>query len=157
MGVLQDAIESIARKPSYLSESHKSTSFRRSSLYLTLVSPKAAVGMYTCLPLLVVAGFAGVAVAAPIVRALPTPVSVATAKTYLADLTVAVDSNSPAYARTEFKTWDISPCLARFALVVSTANLRLHGLKSPENVTPVKVSTAILHISISILTFSDIF
>ncbi|KAA1474911.1 hypothetical protein DENSPDRAFT_931988 [Dentipellis sp. KUC8613] len=40
-------------------------------------------------------------------RALPTPVSVATAKTYLSELTVAVDSNSPAYARSEFKTWDI--------------------------------------------------
>lgn len=41
-------------------------------------------------------------------RALPTPVSVATAKTYLADLVVAVDSNSPAYARDLFKTWDTS-------------------------------------------------
>lgn len=96
------------------SGSHKSTPLRRSSLYLTLLGPKAVVGMYTCLPLLVVAGFAGVAVAAPIERALPAPVSVATAKTYLADLTVAVDSNSPAYARTEFKTWDISSCLAYF-------------------------------------------
>ncbi|KAI0040495.1 hypothetical protein FA95DRAFT_1502798 [Auriscalpium vulgare] len=48
--------------------------------------------------------------AAPIVnvrRALPTSVSVATAKTYLDELTVAVDSNSPAYARDLFKTWDI--------------------------------------------------
>jgi len=43
----------------------------------------------------------------PIPRALPTPVSVATAKTYLSELTVAVDSNSPAYARDQFKTWDI--------------------------------------------------
>lgn len=40
-------------------------------------------------------------------RALPTPVSVATAKTYLAALTVATDSNSPAYSRDQFKTWDI--------------------------------------------------
>ncbi|TFY55554.1 hypothetical protein EVG20_g9280 [Dentipellis fragilis] len=40
-------------------------------------------------------------------RSLPTPISVATAKTYLSELTVAVDSNSPAYARSEFKTWDI--------------------------------------------------
>ncbi|KAF8315346.1 hypothetical protein DL93DRAFT_860299 [Clavulina sp. PMI_390] len=39
-------------------------------------------------------------------RALPTPVSVATAKTYLSELVVAVDSNSPAYARADFKTWD---------------------------------------------------
>ncbi|KAI0065463.1 hypothetical protein BV25DRAFT_1989155 [Artomyces pyxidatus] len=46
--------------------------------------------------------------AAPILnRALPTPISVAEAKTYLSELTVAVDSNSPAYARTDFKTWDI--------------------------------------------------
>ncbi|KAF8966799.1 hypothetical protein BDZ97DRAFT_1806513 [Flammula alnicola] len=40
-------------------------------------------------------------------RALPTPVSGATARTYLSKLVVAVDSNSPAYARTKFKTWDI--------------------------------------------------
>ncbi|KAJ7213950.1 hypothetical protein GGX14DRAFT_444691 [Mycena pura] len=40
-------------------------------------------------------------------RALPTPVSVASAKTYLSELVVAVDSNSPAYARDLFKTWDI--------------------------------------------------
>lgn len=42
----------------------------------------------------------------PSKRALPTPVSVATAKTYLAELTVAVDSNSPAYSRDLFPTWD---------------------------------------------------
>ncbi|KAJ7069294.1 hypothetical protein C8F01DRAFT_1245503 [Mycena amicta] len=40
-------------------------------------------------------------------RALPTPVSVATAKTYLSELVVAVDSNVPAYSRSLFKTWDI--------------------------------------------------
>ncbi|KAG6917210.1 hypothetical protein DXG01_003415 [Tephrocybe rancida] len=39
-------------------------------------------------------------------RALPTPVSVATAKTYLAALTVAAESNSPAYSRDLFPTWD---------------------------------------------------
>ncbi|KAG8768391.1 hypothetical protein FRC12_005591, partial [Ceratobasidium sp. 428] len=39
-------------------------------------------------------------------RALPEPVSVATAKTYLSELTVAVDSNSPAYSRDLFPTWD---------------------------------------------------
>ncbi|KAH7329801.1 secreted protein [Rhizoctonia solani] len=42
----------------------------------------------------------------PSKRALPTPVSVATAKTYLSELTVAVDSNSPAYSRDLFPTWD---------------------------------------------------
>lgn len=41
-------------------------------------------------------------------RALPAPVSVTTAKTYLKALTVAADSNSPAYARSAFKTWDTS-------------------------------------------------
>ncbi|THG97118.1 hypothetical protein EW026_g4825 [Hermanssonia centrifuga] len=40
-------------------------------------------------------------------RALPTPIAVSTAKSYLSQLTVAVDSNSPAYARDLFKTWDI--------------------------------------------------
>ncbi|KAF7314732.1 hypothetical protein MKEN_00947200 [Mycena kentingensis (nom. inval.)] len=47
--------------------------------------------------------------AAPVLlpRALPTPVSVATAKTYLSELVVAADSNSPAYDRDLFKTWDI--------------------------------------------------
>ncbi|KIK00619.1 hypothetical protein K443DRAFT_679089 [Laccaria amethystina LaAM-08-1] len=47
------------------------------------------------------------AIAAPLPRALPTPVSTATAKTYLSQLTVAVDSNSPAYVRSAFKAWDI--------------------------------------------------
>ncbi|KAF8756496.1 hypothetical protein RHS01_04579 [Rhizoctonia solani] len=42
----------------------------------------------------------------PSKRALPTPVSVATAKTYLSELTVAADSNSPAYSRDLFPTWD---------------------------------------------------
>ncbi|KAI9446412.1 hypothetical protein H4582DRAFT_2165149 [Lactarius indigo] len=46
------------------------------------------------------------AVAAPLKRALPTPVSVATAKTYLSELTVAAESNVPAYSRDLFKTWD---------------------------------------------------
>ncbi|KAK7696407.1 hypothetical protein QCA50_001063 [Cerrena zonata] len=40
-------------------------------------------------------------------RALPTPVSGATARTYLSELTVAVESNTPAYSRDLFKTWDI--------------------------------------------------
>jgi hypothetical protein len=48
------------------------------------------------------------ALSAPVPRALPTPVSVATAKTYLSELTVAVESNVPAYDRDLFKTWDIS-------------------------------------------------
>ncbi|GAB1523566.1 hypothetical protein RhiTH_006716 [Rhizoctonia solani] len=42
----------------------------------------------------------------PSKRALPTPVSVATAKTYLSELTVAADSNSPTYSRDLFPTWD---------------------------------------------------
>ncbi|KAF9445787.1 hypothetical protein P691DRAFT_830626 [Macrolepiota fuliginosa MF-IS2] len=40
-------------------------------------------------------------------RALPTPIAVSTAKTYLSELVVAVDSNVPAYERSLFKTWDI--------------------------------------------------
>ncbi|KAH8118645.1 hypothetical protein DFH11DRAFT_1686750 [Phellopilus nigrolimitatus] len=45
--------------------------------------------------------------AAPIfIRSLPTPISATTARAYLASLTVATDSNSPAYSRDEFKTWD---------------------------------------------------
>jgi len=39
-------------------------------------------------------------------RALPTPIAVSTAKSYLSELTVADPSNSPAYSRDEFKTWD---------------------------------------------------
>ncbi|KAH7345656.1 hypothetical protein B0J17DRAFT_563407 [Rhizoctonia solani] len=38
-------------------------------------------------------------------RALPTPVSAATAKTYLASLTVEAESNSPAYDRDLFPHW----------------------------------------------------
>ncbi|QRV82017.1 hypothetical protein RhiJN_10032 [Ceratobasidium sp. AG-Ba] len=38
-------------------------------------------------------------------RALPTPASVATAKTYLGALTVAAESNSPAYDRDLFPHW----------------------------------------------------
>ncbi|KIM37489.1 hypothetical protein M413DRAFT_275443 [Hebeloma cylindrosporum] len=47
------------------------------------------------------------AVSPAVFAALPTPVSVATAKTYLSELVVATDSNVPAYDRTLFKTWDI--------------------------------------------------
>ncbi|KAF8888398.1 hypothetical protein CPB84DRAFT_1470597 [Gymnopilus junonius] len=48
------------------------------------------------------------ALSVPLVgRALPTPVSGATARQYLSELVVAVDSNSPAYSRDLFKTWDI--------------------------------------------------
>ncbi|KAI0076687.1 hypothetical protein K474DRAFT_1662736 [Panus rudis PR-1116 ss-1] len=40
-------------------------------------------------------------------RALPTPIAASTARTYLSELTVATPSNSPAYSRDQFKTWDI--------------------------------------------------
>ncbi|KAF8152296.1 hypothetical protein B0H34DRAFT_111959 [Crassisporium funariophilum] len=46
-----------------------------------------------------------VAMAAVLPRALPTPVSAATARTYLAALTVAAESNSPAYDRDLFNHW----------------------------------------------------
>ncbi|PPR04757.1 hypothetical protein CVT24_007112 [Panaeolus cyanescens] len=38
--------------------------------------------------------------------ALPTPIAASTARTYLSQLVVAADSNSPAYDRNLFKTWD---------------------------------------------------
>jgi hypothetical protein len=63
--------------------------------------------MIAFIPLVVLSVVSAV-VSAPVPRALPTPVSVATAKTYLAALTVAVDSNSPAYSRDLFSTWDTS-------------------------------------------------
>ncbi|KAJ7868287.1 hypothetical protein B0H13DRAFT_1635767 [Mycena leptocephala] len=63
--------------------------------------------MVAFIPLVVLSVVSAV-FSAPLPRALPTPVSVATAKTYLAALTVAVDSNSPAYARDLFSTWDTS-------------------------------------------------
>lgn len=53
--------------------------------------------------------FSTVASAAPLKlegRALPTPIAASTARTYLSELTVATDSNSPAYSRDRFKTWD---------------------------------------------------
>ncbi|KAF8989806.1 hypothetical protein BDZ89DRAFT_1087354, partial [Hymenopellis radicata] len=43
--------------------------------------------------------------AAPVPRALPTPVSASTARTYLKELTIAAESNSPAYDRDLFHTW----------------------------------------------------
>ncbi|CAK5278026.1 unnamed protein product [Mycena citricolor] len=46
------------------------------------------------------------ALGTPALGALPTPVSVAMAKSYLGQLKVAVDSNVPAYARSQFKLWD---------------------------------------------------
>jgi len=45
--------------------------------------------------------------AAPVKRALPTPVDAATAKSYLASLTVEAEVNSPPYSRDLFPTWDI--------------------------------------------------
>ncbi|KAF8882229.1 hypothetical protein BD779DRAFT_1472989 [Infundibulicybe gibba] len=77
------------------------------------------------LPIFITALLSATAVALPVRRALPTPVSLTTAKTYLAAranfvhfflyppinprlVTVAVDSNSPAYSRDLFKTWDIN-------------------------------------------------
>jgi hypothetical protein len=51
---------------------------------------------------------AGIIVASPVVkqrRALPDPVDVATAKTYLGELKVAEESNDPPYERDYFHTW----------------------------------------------------
>ncbi|KAH9475468.1 putative secreted protein [Psilocybe cubensis] len=57
------------------------------------------------LSVLAVAAAISSSVASVLPRALPTPVSVATAKTYLAALTVEAESNSPAYNRDLFKHW----------------------------------------------------
>ncbi|KAF5378155.1 hypothetical protein D9615_007613 [Tricholomella constricta] len=57
-----------------------------------------------------VVAFALASPIAPEARAsheLPTPVSAATAMTYLASLTVGVDDNVPAYNRSRFKHWHI--------------------------------------------------
>jgi len=61
------------------------------------------------LPIVLLLGAVASAVPLDIIegRALPTPIAVSTAKTYLSELVVAVDSNVPAYERTLFKTWDI--------------------------------------------------
>jgi hypothetical protein len=54
----------------------------------------------------------GISCAAPIARPLarrgnlPTPIAVSTAKSYLSELTVEAEVNSPAYERDYFKTWD---------------------------------------------------
>lgn len=66
--------------------------------------------------LLALAVCASAAPVAHLGRALPTPVAASTARTYLAALTVAVDSNSPAYARDKFKTWDMSECDSAHAM-----------------------------------------
>jgi hypothetical protein len=59
--------------------------------------------------ILLALALAAAASAAPVdlhARALPTPVDAPTARTYLLQLTVAAEVNSPAYARSQFKTWD---------------------------------------------------
>lgn len=59
--------------------------------------------------LLLIAATTGLAapIAKPLARRgnLPTPIAVSTAKSYLSELTVAAESNSPAYDRDEFHTW----------------------------------------------------
>ncbi|KAJ3518419.1 hypothetical protein NMY22_g13691 [Coprinellus aureogranulatus] len=66
----------------------------------------------------IVLSVSGLSIAAPLAepeqmeiigRALPTPVSAATARTYLASLTVEPENNSPAYNRDLFNHWITSP------------------------------------------------
>ncbi|PAV21235.1 hypothetical protein PNOK_0386200 [Pyrrhoderma noxium] len=66
------------------------------------------MGFLKVLPLYVLTLLAAsFAEAAPIEsRDLPSVISASTAKTYLSQLTVEAESNSPAYSRSEFKTWD---------------------------------------------------
>ncbi|RDB24084.1 hypothetical protein Hypma_008565 [Hypsizygus marmoreus] len=54
---------------------------------------------------LVLLGAVSSVLASPLPRALPTPVSGATARSYLASLTVAAENNSPAYDRALFVHW----------------------------------------------------
>jgi hypothetical protein len=61
---------------------------------------------------LLLVALAGVCCAAPVPRPLarrgnlPTPIAVSTARSYLAELLVEAEVNSPAYVRDYFKTWD---------------------------------------------------
>ncbi|KAK7463837.1 hypothetical protein VKT23_007174 [Stygiomarasmius scandens] len=59
------------------------------------------------LNVLVFASVLASVLAAPIPRSLPSVIATSTARTYLSELTVATESNSPAYDRDLFKTWDI--------------------------------------------------
>ncbi|KAF8910273.1 hypothetical protein CPB85DRAFT_1305940 [Mucidula mucida] len=64
--------------------------------------------------------------AAPVPRALPTPVSASTARTYLNELTIAAESNSPAYDRDLFHTW---------ITIEGTCNTRESHLKAITRIT----------------------
>lgn len=66
-------------------------------------------------------------------RALPTPISVATAKTYLAQLKVAEDSNVPAYNRDLFPHWDTSMISRRFAGPRTRADASSHTVSGQCN------------------------
>ena len=59
-----------------------------------------------CLATLVTASLAA-PITKPITKRgnLPTPIAVSTAKSYLSELTVEAESNSPAYDRDLFYTW----------------------------------------------------
>lgn len=64
--------------------------------------------MYTSTIVLALVSLACAApIEAPLARRgnLPTPIAVSTAKSYLSELTVADESNSPPYDRDEFKHW----------------------------------------------------
>ncbi|KAF9372238.1 hypothetical protein CPC16_002537, partial [Podila verticillata] len=59
-------------------------------------------------PFLVLATAAALlATATPALAELPTPISAATARTYLTSLTVEPENNVPPYSRSLFKLWDI--------------------------------------------------
>lgn len=98
--------------------------------------------MFTTLAFLAAASiFVDMTCGAPVgQRALPTPISVATAKTYLSELTVAVDSNSPAYARDLFKTWDTSELRLCFLVLRESRSLNPRSfIQSQANVIQEKV------------------
>lgn len=79
----------------------------------------------------------GSSIAAPVaiqMRALPTPVTAATARTYVSELTVADEVNSPAYARSEFKTWDISTPISPILTISLLTSAQSQGRVTPERV-----------------------
>ncbi|KAH9475475.1 putative secreted protein [Psilocybe cubensis] len=58
--------------------------------------------------LLAALGLSGTVCSSPLrVRDIPTPVDGETARQFLSELVVAVDSNDPPYSRSLFKTWDL--------------------------------------------------
>ncbi|KAG0082388.1 hypothetical protein BGZ92_011791 [Podila epicladia] len=74
---------------------------------LWLVLPQGKGPNIRATTLVLTTATALLAITSPALASLPTPITAATAKTYLASLTVASKSNSPEYNGDLFKTWNI--------------------------------------------------